>query len=705
MEVRRTPVLVVLLLTVSLSAAQNNGDLKLCLNESNYQYCNEMSQYHIECVLGRDNIDCMRLIQDGKADIVKLEPPEIYTAGSYFDLEVIATNLVTESNLGYRFQTVAVVKSGSGINTLKDLKGKKACFSSVGEAEGWNIPVGIILNEVNDVECKKGNDLTSIGSFFQSSCAAGSWSFDDEVDEKLKTENKNLCSLCKSPDACNNKDEFAGIFGSLRCLQNGDIAFTTVERMKNFTHFESSNFNFLCLNDTTIPVNLDNPCVWAEMPTAGYLTRKGNDVSSKLKNVIDKVNELTNRPPWLKYILGDFKKLSVVSEERKDWKNYLGNYIKAINRTLNCEKKAKFCTKSDEEEKKCNSFSMASYGRYLKPVIECIKENSSNDCLSSIKKQKADLITLSGRDVYTAGKYEDMVPIASEEYSEKNNISYYAVAVIKADSDIKSLQDLKGKKSCHTGIGRNAGWIIPISEFMKLDLINKKQCDVSAAVADFFSESCVPGAKDKEYNPKLSGVDKLCKLCKDPEKCSNEDEYSGYEGAFRCLVEGGGDVAFVKNSTVPGLVDGNSQLPWAKDLKSSDYKLLCPDGSKVDISHYLNCNLAAVPSHRFVVTSNKMDQSDRLNVVYMLTTAGELFNQSSPIFHLFGSYDESNDLLFKNSAINLKSVKFDSKYDEVLDKDYLEALKMTDPKKCNSATTAVAAFSVVICSALLSFFM
>lgn len=38
---------------------------------------------------------------------------------------------------------------------------------------------------------------------------------------------------------------------------------------------------------------------------------------------------------------------------------------------------------------------------------------------------------------------------------------YLAVAVVKKGTDFQ-LNQLEGKKSCHTGLGRSAGWIIPI---------------------------------------------------------------------------------------------------------------------------------------------------------------------------------------------------------------------------------------------------
>lgn len=38
--------------------------------------------------------------------------------------------------------------------------------------------------------------------------------------------------------------------------------------------------------------------------------------------------------------------------------------------------------------------------------------------------------------------------------------SYYAVAVVRANSNITSFSRLQGRKSCHTGIGKTAGELI-----------------------------------------------------------------------------------------------------------------------------------------------------------------------------------------------------------------------------------------------------
>lgn len=43
---------------------------------------------------------------------------------------------------------------------------------------------------------------------------------------------------------------------------------------------------------------------------------------------------------------------------------------------------------------------------------------------------------------------------------------YYAVAVVKKGTEFK-LNELRGKKSCHTGLGRSAGWNIPMGKLYK----------------------------------------------------------------------------------------------------------------------------------------------------------------------------------------------------------------------------------------------
>lgn len=69
---------------------------------------------------------------------------------------------------------------------------------------------------------------------------------------------------------------------------------------------------------------------------------------------------------------------------------------------------------------------------------------------------------------------------------------------------------------------------------------------------NFFGPSCAANSLNDKYNPIGDNSDKLCELCigRVPgEKCTTDDPYYGYEGAFRCLVEAG-DIAFLQHSTV-----------------------------------------------------------------------------------------------------------------------------------------------------------
>ena len=48
---------------------------------------------------------------------------------------------------------------------------------------------------------------------------------------------------------------------------------------------------------------------------------------------------------------------------------------------------------------------------------------------------------------------------------------YYAVAVVKTGTGFK-FNELQGKKSCHTGLGKSAGWNIPIGTLVSMGHLN-----------------------------------------------------------------------------------------------------------------------------------------------------------------------------------------------------------------------------------------
>lgn len=136
-------------------------------------------------------------------------------------------------------------------------------------------------------------------------------------------------------------------------------------------------------------------------------------------------------------------------------------------------------------------------------------------------------------------------------------ITYYGVAVVKKTNSAININNLKGKKSCHTGKNRTAGWNIPLGYLIDNGMMSAMGCDIPQGgaahqkwsdwlsqmekylmaylgflgVADYFAASCIPGAKDDPES--------LCQLCVGDKtgnyKCeaSPNEQYYAYNGAFR----------------------------------------------------------------------------------------------------------------------------------------------------------------------------
>lgn len=61
-----------------------------------------------------------------------------------------------------------------------------------------------------------------------------------------------------------------------------------------------------------------------------------------------------------------------------------------------------------------------------------------------------------------------------------------------------------------------------------------------------------------------------------------------------CVSEGG-DVAFVRHTTVRENTDGRNVAEWSRNRRSDDYELLCNDGTRKNIDNWQECNLGHLP--------------------------------------------------------------------------------------------------------------
>lgn len=349
----------------------------------------------------------------------------------------------------------------------------------------------------------------------------------------------------------------------------------------------------------------------------------------------------------------------------------------------------RWCTISDKETNKCNDFKNVSQAVATSAQVtvefSCVQGSDAEDCMKKIKNGDADLITLDGGEIKTAGTNYDMVPIVGENYGYGFRTSYKAVAVVKKNTDI-TFKKLEGKKSCHTGAGKTAGWNVPVGTLLREKLMTQdKSCNAYVSAGKFFSESCVPSVRKVDQK----SPENLCGLCKD--ECTQNGKYSNYAGAFKCLEDGVGQVAFVKHTTVPE----NAANP-------SEYLYLCLNGSRAATPD--DCYLAIVPAHAVMIKS-----ASSHNSVYtsFLVKASELYgvNQTNgTMFQLFDSskYD-GKDLLFKDSTKSLDNIEQGkNKYNTWLGQEYLDDLDAleqcptpTGGSKSNKPHSVVAMVSFV----------
>jgi melanoma-associated antigen p97 len=170
--------------------------------------------------------------------------------------------------------------------------------------------------------------------------------------------------------------------------------------------------------------------------------------------------------------------------------------------------------------------------------------------------------------------------IAADVHSD-GRTNYTANAWVKADSTIATIEDLRGKHSCHTGELKSAGMFAPMGYLIKngyVDVAGLDMDDIASlqeARKRFFDESTIGG---------------------------------DYAGAFQCLSTGVGDVAFVKDSTWNDVCSGEKAASWC--LPRDAYRTLPAEG------------FAQVPSHP-VMVAKTLSQADRDAILAALLALNE----------------------------------------------------------------------------------
>ncbi|XP_040284245.1 melanotransferrin-like [Bufo bufo] len=640
----------------------------------------------LSCVEGTSPLNCIKLVKDNKADAVSVSGILTYKAGRWYNLKPVVGE-VYDQGAGTSYYAVAVVRKNSNI-TINSLEGTKSCHTGYEKTSGWNVPIGYLLDSgrMSAVGC----DIPKgVSQFFSKSCVPGA--------ENL---NASLCDLCKgnvsSVNQC-GKDMYQDYNEAFRCLvDEGDVAFvkhsTVLDNSdgKNSDSWAkdilSSDYQLLCRDGTHAEVTEWKRCNLARVPANAVVVRSDMDGSLIYKMLHE--GRQTQNSSFKMFDSAAYEgnnllfrdattELRLISNQT--YQSWLGDEFLQAMTGIDCDrdklpKSLRWCSFSTEEIWKCGDMAIAFKNKTLSPPIQCVSALSREDCMKLIQQKEADAVTLDGEDIYRAGKTYQLVPAAAESYANDVSDNYYAVAVVKKTTqDSFTFHELKGRKSCHSEYMQSAGWNIPIGLLTRKGLIRPEGCNIARAVSEFFSESCVPGANEKESSSKL------CQLCNGDgsgsSKCQNnsKEQYYGDSGAFRCLVEKG-DVAFVKHSTVFENSDGNNiKDEWAKDLKSSNFQLLCPNGARAEVTQYADCNWAQVPAHAVMVHP----EMNMHTLFGLLDKAQEYYGRNkSSVFQMFDSSKyNKKDLIFKDSTDKIVPVNEKKSYDQLLGRNYIESIE------------------------------
>lgn len=172
---------------------------KLCVPQVSFDACVNLMEAapadgpRIECVRGRDRMDCLAKVKDRKADFMIVDPEDMYVAFRMQneDFSVFSEiRSLAEPDSAFRYEGVMVVRKGSNIHSMGDLRGKRACYTGYGRNVGFKIPLtkltkaGIIHYTTETMPAPE-KELKAFSDFFSKGCLVGRYSPDEEINVQL----------------------------------------------------------------------------------------------------------------------------------------------------------------------------------------------------------------------------------------------------------------------------------------------------------------------------------------------------------------------------------------------------------------------------------------------------------------------------------------------------------------------------------------
>ena len=190
----------------------------------------------------------------------------------------------------------------------------------------------------------------------------------------------------------------------------------------------------------------------------------------------------------------------------------------------------RWCVTNPCEMKKCKRMAMK-FKYMVSPQMywSCVMAPCKKSCMEEIRLGRADIMTAEGEDIYIAGKVHDLIPIMFEKEDHKEipdydtkfadylepdgTLKHYSIALVKkTTTGIEKFQDLKDRKSCHSGVDSTASFKSPVCSLIEKGVMQRTG-NVYESAGEFFKESCLPGVQHDMYNPNMTNPESLCKLC------------------------------------------------------------------------------------------------------------------------------------------------------------------------------------------------
>ncbi|XP_059223773.1 transferrin-like [Stomoxys calcitrans] len=589
------------MLGIVASAQSEETIYRMCVPQKYYQDCLTLLKdpseagIRMECVAGRDRIDCLDMINHRNADVLASDPEDMYVAyhTKNSDYKVISEmRTKDDKDAPFRYEGVILVKKNSNIKSLSDLRGAKSCHTGFGRNVGYKIPITKLKNthilkvsmdpELTATE----RELKALSEFFSQSCLVGTYSPYPETDRLLKKKYPNLCALCEKPEQCNYPDNFSGYDGAIRCLDKGkgEVAFTKVQFIKKYfglisgakAEGNAADFEYLCEDGSRRPVT-GPACSWAQRPWTGYISNtdsvKGDEKLHNLQNRLQKFFENglhAQNKVAASHLLINENAVYHSKPQAVDPKEYLekAGYKDVIERDGSALRKMKMCVQTDVEMQKCNTMRRAAYSRDIRPEMECVQER---DCILAVKNNKADMVAVRANN-YKDARDVKLKPIVYEAYDE-NDVYVAVVEPVLTKDNLRSL---------------------PIS----FDAQNER------------------AHKAADYLNKLRGMS-TCRSTPTSEK--------------------------------------NIVIVSAKDLeKYKNKQLLCPSMDKKPVSEWKECNCEAnLPVAVFIRDS--MTRVEQETLKHLFVSLSDKFGKKGKItdvFTLFGAFKNGQtDVLFDDDAV------------------------------------------------------